>query len=490
MSMMQRLPGLHHPFRVRRTRPDALAMAAAAAVIVLGFSGITTASAEEIVPADAPVATSTTTSEPTGDTTAGTTEPSDPATETPPPPPPTETETPTPTPEPTETPTPTPTPTETPTPTPTPTPTDPPATTPPPTTEPPAQPPAPSAPVTAPGTKLLVGTGPYARVSSGSDPQLSSLLGARTALDRATAALRTAEAELGAAQSTRTEARALATQLLEQAEEARADADAAGAAAFAASRGGDSSLTSMAAAFGSGKDLLAGLGGVARVDQITGDAEKLQKIAEKRSAEADVAEERAAEAWAAVDAVPVEAAQAAVAAAERAVASARSDLSGLRTKVASTSVSFIDSLPRDAGQLSEQGWAPPVTGNQTDGFGPRPDKPLAGVNEFHRGTDVAASCASPVFAATDGIVVEARANGSYGNWILLEHGSGVQTGYAHLADGGILVSPGDAVAAGQLIGAVGSTGASTGCHLHYEVRLDGTAVDAVPFMAARGIQFG
>ncbi|MGH3706380.1 MAG: M23 family metallopeptidase, partial [Agromyces sp.] len=266
--------------------------------------------------------------------------------------------------------------------------------------------------------------------------------------------------------------------------------DAAGAAAFAASRGGDSSLTSMAAAFGSGKDLLAGLGGVARVDQITGDAEKLQKIAEKRAAEADVAEERAAEAWANVDAVPVEEAQAAVAEAERAVASARSDLSGLRTRVAATSVSFIDSLPRDAGQLSEQGWAPPVSGNQTDGFGPRPNKPLAGVNEFHRGTDVAASCGSPVFAATGGIVVEARTNGSYGNWILLEHGSGVSTGYAHLSDGGILVNPGDAVTAGQLIGAVGSTGASTGCHLHFEVRLDGTAVDAVPFMAARGIGLG
>jgi murein DD-endopeptidase MepM/ murein hydrolase activator NlpD len=246
----------------------------------------------------------------------------------------------------------------------------------------------------------------------------------------------------------------------------------------------------MAAAFGSGKDLLAGLGGVARVDQITGDAEKLQKIAEKRSVEADVAEERAAEAWAAVDAVPVEAAQAAVAEAERAVASARSDLSGLRTKVAATNVSFLDSLPRDAGQLSEQGWAPPVAGNQTDGFGPRPNKPLAGVNEFHRGTDVAASCGSPVFAATGGIVVEARANGTYGNWILLEHGEGIQTGYAHIQNGGIEVTVGETVNAGEEIARVGSTGAATGCHLHFETRIDGKAVDAVPFMARRGIRLG
>ncbi|MGW9630703.1 M23 family metallopeptidase [Agromyces sp. NPDC055520] len=335
-----------------------------------------------------------------------------------------------------------------------------------------------------------MGSGPYARISSGVDPQLGSLLAARTALDRATTALRTAEAELETARSTRTVARALAVQLQEQADEARADADAAGAIAFAASRGGDSSLSSMAAVFGSGKDLLAGLSGVARVDQITGDAEKLQKIAEKRATEADVAEERATDAWAEVDAVPVDAAEAAVATAERAVAAARDDLSGLRARVAATSVSLIDSLPRDAGQLSEQGWAPPVTGRQTDGFGPRPNKPIAGVNEFHRGTDVAASCGSPVFAATGGIVVEARASGSYGNWILLDHGASVSTGYAHLSDGGILVNPGDTVAAGQLIGTVGSTGASTGCHLHFEVRLDGTAVDAVPFMAARGIRLG
>jgi murein DD-endopeptidase MepM/ murein hydrolase activator NlpD len=66
----------------------------------------------------------------------------------------------------------------------------------------------------------------------------------------------------------------------------------------------------------------------------------------------------------------------------------------------------------------------------------------------------------------------------------------VATGYAHLRAGGILVAEGQQVAAGALIGAVGSTGASTGCHLHFEVRINGTAVDAVPFMAARGVQLG
>ncbi len=92
-----------------------------------------------------------------------------------------------------------------------------------------------------------------------------------------------------------------------------------------------------------------------------------------------------------------------------------------------------------------------------------------------------------MFAATGGTVVEAGPDGGYGNWILIDHGSGVSTGYAHLVDGGILVSVGEHVEAGQVIGAVGSTGQSTGCHLHFEVRLGGTAVDSLPFLAARGI---
>jgi murein DD-endopeptidase MepM/ murein hydrolase activator NlpD len=160
------------------------------------------------------------------------------------------------------------------------------------------------------------------------------------------------------------------------------------------------------------------------------------------------------------------------------------------SRLASSSATVIESLPSDSGQLSDQGWSSPVAGRITDNFGPRPNKPLPGVNDFHRGTDIAASCGSPVFAATTGVVAQAGANGSLGNWILIEHGAGVATGYGHLAPGGILVSAGQSVTAGQLIGMVGTTGASTGCHLHFEVHLDGVAVDAVPFMAARGVSLG
>ncbi|MBT2517814.1 M23 family metallopeptidase [Streptomyces sp. ISL-90] len=259
---------------------------------------------------------------------------------------------------------------------------------------------------------------------------------------------------------------------------------------LAASQGDGAAMSSMYAVFGAGHDLLAGLGGVQRVAQITGDAEKLLAIASLRSDEAVAAQERAQAAWDAVDAVPVDALKAAVAEAENGVTAARAALSSVQSQVASTSLGLVDSLPRDAGQLSEQGWAAPVSGHKTDGFGPRPNKPLPGVNEFHRGTDISASCGAPVFAATGGVVLEARANGSYGNWVLIDHGAGVSTGYAHLGVGGILVSAGQTVSPGQLVGAVGSTGASTGCHLHFEVRIGGVAIDAEPFMATRGIRLG
>lgn len=143
----------------------------------------------------------------------------------------------------------------------------------------------------------------------------------------------------------------------------------------------------------------------------------------------------------------------------------------------------------DRGQLSSQGWTVPAYGPITDNFGYRPGQP-AGANAFHRGTDLGAGCSSSIYAATGGTVVYAGANGTYGNFILISHGAGVSTGYAHIRSGGIFVSVGDWVDAGQNIASVGSTGASTGCHLHFEVRIDGTAIDAVPFMADRGAALG
>jgi len=141
-------------------------------------------------------------------------------------------------------------------------------------------------------------------------------------------------------------------------------------------------------------------------------------------------------------------------------------------------------------RLSNQGWATPAVGIINDGFGPRPDRPLPGVNAFHAGTDLGTACGSPVYAASAGVVIQTGWLGTYGNWVLIDHGDGVNTGYAHLRDGTTLVNTGDTVTAGQVIAGVGSTGASTGCHLHIEVRIDGTAVNAQPFFAQQGIELG
>ncbi|QHC68195.1 peptidoglycan DD-metalloendopeptidase family protein [Rathayibacter sp. VKM Ac-2759] len=133
-------------------------------------------------------------------------------------------------------------------------------------------------------------------------------------------------------------------------------------------------------------------------------------------------------------------------------------------------------------------WVLPISGRISSSYGPRPDAPVAGVNLFHKGTDLAGACGTPVLAAASGTVEESMYSGSYGNWVLLDNGGGIETGYAHNTD--LLVDVGDYVTAGQQIATRGSTGASTGCHLHFETRVDGEAVDAVPFMEALGVPLG
>ncbi|WP_307807037.1 peptidoglycan DD-metalloendopeptidase family protein [Naasia sp. SYSU D00057] len=145
--------------------------------------------------------------------------------------------------------------------------------------------------------------------------------------------------------------------------------------------------------------------------------------------------------------------------------------------------------PRDGGQLSSQGWAKPAYGWISGTYGYRPGQP-AGANLIHRGTDIAASCGSNIYAATSGTVKYAGPLGTYGNWVEISHGDGVTTGYAHIRDGATYVRSGQRVDAGEVIAAVGSTGASTGCHLHFEVRINGSAIDAQPFMRDRGAALG
>ena len=108
--------------------------------------------------------------------------------------------------------------------------------------------------------------------------------------------------------------------------------------------------------------------------------------------------------------------------------------------------------------------------------------PVLGGRRNHKGVDLAQPTGTPVYATADGIVSMAERYSSYGNYIQIEHGGELQTRYAHLS--GYAVGPGEQVRKGQLIGFVGSTGRSTGPHLHYEVRVAGEAVDPRPYMVA------
>ena len=116
----------------------------------------------------------------------------------------------------------------------------------------------------------------------------------------------------------------------------------------------------------------------------------------------------------------------------------------------------------------------PVKGWVTSEFGYRVD-PFTGRQELHEGLDIAARLGTPVVAPADGIVIYARYERSFGNTIIIDHGYGFSTLYGHLSE--IYVRPGDRVKRGQVIGAVGNTGRSTGPHLHYEVRKNGVPVD-------------
>lgn len=138
------------------------------------------------------------------------------------------------------------------------------------------------------------------------------------------------------------------------------------------------------------------------------------------------------------------------------------------------------------GTPTSSGWVRPTGGYQTSAYGYRLD-PYTHAHALHAGVDLAPACYAPIYAAASGTVVLAANGGGYGNEVVIDHGNGISTAYGHIVDGGFLVSAGQHVSAGQQIAKVGSTGWSTGCHLHFETRVNGAAVDPVPFMAARGI---
>ena len=131
-----------------------------------------------------------------------------------------------------------------------------------------------------------------------------------------------------------------------------------------------------------------------------------------------------------------------------------------------SSGSFGDGTPSASGLI----W--PVSGPITSGFGWR-------WGRMHEGIDIGAPCGTPIHAAASGTVIYSGWMSGYGNFVVIDHGNGLATAYAHQS--AIYVS-GGSVSQGQVIGAVGSTGHSTGCHLHFEVRINGTPVNPLNYL--------
>lgn len=117
--------------------------------------------------------------------------------------------------------------------------------------------------------------------------------------------------------------------------------------------------------------------------------------------------------------------------------------------------------------------------NFSSNFGVRSD-PFRGTAAMHAGVDIPGPTGTPIYATADGVISHADRLGGYGNMVEINHGKGISTRYGHLSK--ILVSDNMRVKRGQLIALMGSTGRSTGPHLHYEVRIDGHPVNPLPFL--------
>ena len=136
--------------------------------------------------------------------------------------------------------------------------------------------------------------------------------------------------------------------------------------------------------------------------------------------------------------------------------------------------------------LPAEGWVRPAAGPVTSPYGWR-THPITGLRKLHRGTDIGAPCGAPIYAAGPGVVVRAGPATSYGTLIVIDHGGGVLTRYAHMWNDGVLADVGASVAGGTVIGLVGSNGDSTGCHLHFEVERGSETVDPRAALSALGV---
>ena len=123
-------------------------------------------------------------------------------------------------------------------------------------------------------------------------------------------------------------------------------------------------------------------------------------------------------------------------------------------------------------------WPVPSTQRITSQYGYR-NHPVYKTKKFHSGIDIGAAYGVDIVAAADGVVTLATTNGGYGKCVIINHGSGITTLYGHNST--MLVESGQRVTKGQIIAKAGSTGVSTGPHLHFEVRINGSTVDPLQY---------
>ncbi|MDF2570720.1 MAG: envC 2 [Sporomusa sp.] len=139
----------------------------------------------------------------------------------------------------------------------------------------------------------------------------------------------------------------------------------------------------------------------------------------------------------------------------------------------------VEKMARSTDKLATNPSIWPASGSVTSGFGSR-TPPLVGASGLHQGIDIANNVGTPIVATADGTVVRSEWSDGYGNIVQINHGNGIETIYGH--NSRIVVHVGQSVRKGQVISYLGSTGVSTGPHVHYEVRVNGTPVDPISFM--------
>ena len=177
--------------------------------------------------------------------------------------------------------------------------------------------------------------------------------------------------------------------------------------------------------------------------------------------------------------------EAAVAQFEGELASLSREESSIRSKIQAAAAAAAAAKPRtssssNAGSSTGSGrLVRPIPGAIESGFGLRVH-PITGKTRMHNGLDMHGNAGDPIRAAANGKVILAGAKGGYGNTVMIDHGGGMVTLYAHQSK--LLVKEGQRVNAGDVIGLIGSTGVSTGPHLHFEVRINGAPVNAAKYL--------